>query len=389
MHPKLAKQFEQRRVALHDVGEGGKTASIDWAHAEALAYATILADRTPIRLTGQDSGRGTFSHRHAVLHDYQTGAEYIPLQCISQSRASFEVWDSPLSEQATLGFEFGYSVQSPEALVLWEAQYGDFVNVPQAIIDQFILSARSKWGQLPTLVMLLPHGYEGQGPEHSSARLERFLQMVAEDNVRIANCTTAAQYFHILRRQAKTLSSDPRPLIIMTPKSLLRNPVAASPIEAFTQGRFNPVLGDASTEARPEAVRRLVFCSGKVYYDMLAAREQSDAPLVALTRIEELYPFPADQVAEVILRYPRLEEVAWVQEEPRNMGAWTYVAPRLRDILGPRLPLRYIGRTRRSSPSEGSHHWHVREQTLLVQAAVRTPGAAIEESLNREVEHAG
>jgi 2-oxoglutarate dehydrogenase E1 component len=213
--------------------------------------------------------------------------------------------------------------------------------------------------------------------------------MVAEDNLRVASCTTAAQYFHILRRQAQLLRTDPRPLVLLTPKSLLRNPLAASSIEDFTQGRFQAVLPDTATLARPETVRRMVFCSGKVYYDMLAAREDADAPRVALTRVEELYPFPAEMLEELLASYPNLEEVAWVQEEPRNMGAWTYVAPRLRDILGRRLPLRYIGRTRRASPSEGSHAWHVREQTLLVQAAIRCPGAGIEQSINREVEHAG
>jgi 2-oxoglutarate dehydrogenase E1 component len=238
--------------------------------------------------------------------------------------------------------------------------------------------------------MLLPHGYEGQGPEHSSARVERFLQMVAEDNLRIANCTTAGQYFHILRRQAKLLAVDPRPLILLTPKSLLRNPLAASPAAELAEGKFRPLIEDPDSLKKPEAVRRLVLCSGKVYYDLLAARESGDGPpAVALTRVEELYPFPADLLAGLIDRYPRLEEVAWVQEEPRNMGAWTFVAPRIRDIIGRRLPLRYIGRTRRASPAEGSHGWHLREQTLLVQAAVRCGPGVIQESLNREVEHAG
>jgi len=281
------------------------------------------------------------------------------------------VWESPLSEAAALGFEFGYSLQAPEALVLWEAQYGDFVNVPQVIIDQFIVSARSKWGQQSAMVMLLPHGYEGQGPEHSSARLERFLQMAAEDNLRIANCTTAAQYFHILRRQTRMLTMDPRPLILMTPKSLLRNPLAASPPELFSQGCFRPVLDDEKAAENPGAVRRLVLCSGKVYYDFIAARTGEGPVDVAAVRLDELYPFPADDLAAVVQGYPNLEEVIWLQEEPRNMGAWTFVAPRVRDILGNRLPLHYVGRTRRASPSEGSHQWHTREQRRLIEAAVR------------------
>jgi 2-oxoglutarate dehydrogenase E1 component len=331
-----------------------------------------------------------------------------PASAASRSRSSppraapSKVWNSPLSEQATLGFEFGYSVQAPDTLVLWEAQYGDFANVPQAIIDQFLVSARSKWEQRCGLVMLLPHGYEGQGPEHSSARLERYLQMAAEDNLRIANCTTAAQYFHLLRRQARLLSLDPRPLVLMTPKSLLRNPLAASPVSELTAGRFHPVLPDDSPRRDRAAVRRLVLCSGKVYYDLCAAREASEGALesIAVVRIEELYPFPAPEIAAIVRGYTQLQEVVWLQEEPRNMGAWTYVAPRIRDLLQGQLPLRYVGRTRRASPAEGSHHWHIAEQERLVAAALRaeveTPAddgpdeaAPIEESVNPEVEHVG
>jgi 2-oxoglutarate dehydrogenase E1 component len=389
LNSKLEKPFGRRLEAVTMAEDAD--ARIEWAHAEALAFASILADGTPIRMTGQDVGRGTFSHRHAVLLDSQNGERYIPLQAIPAARASFEIWDSPLSEQATLGFEFGYSVAAPEALVLWEAQYGDFVNVPQAIIDQFIVSARHKWDQRSGMVMLLPHGYEGQGPEHSSARLERFLQMAAEDNVRIANCTTAAQYFHILRRQAQLLRLDPRPLIMMTPKSLLRNPLAASAIRQFTRGQFQAVLDDDMAAPDRGAVRRLILCSGKVYFDLLAARQRRPeaSETIAALRVEELYPFPADDLARMIDTYPRLEEVVWLQEEPRNMGAWTFMAPRVRDILGTQLPLRYIGRTRRASPSEGSHSWHVAEQERLVGAAFWTSQAPIEESVNREVEHAG
>jgi len=290
---------------------------------------------------------------------------------LTKARASFEVWDSPLSETATMGFEFGYNVTAPEALVLWEAQYGDFVNVAQVIVDQFVVSARSKWGQEPSLVLLLPHGYEGQGPEHSSAHLERFLQLAAEDNVRIANCSTAAQYFHILRRQAQLLSRDPRPLVLLTPKSLLRHSLAASSAAELSSGRFQPVIDDPFADTA--AARRLVFCSGKIYIGLAAtgrlAGGSSGAEGLAVARLEELYPFPADRIAAAVARYPNLREVAWLQEEPRDMGAWTYVAPRLRDILADRLPLLYIGRTRRASSAEGAHEWHMKEQQHILEAA--------------------
>ncbi|MBI4493106.1 MAG: 2-oxoglutarate dehydrogenase E1 component, partial [Chloroflexi bacterium] len=363
------------------LGEGqgeGKAQSaerrIDWAHAEALAFASILADGTPIRLTGQDTARGTFSQRHLVLHDVETGATCTPLQALPSARAAFDVWDSPLSEAGALGFEFGYDVQAPEALVLWEAQYGDFANGAQVIIDQFIVSARSKWGQRPSLVLLLPHGYEGQGPEHSSARPERFLQLAAEDNLRLANCTTAAQYFHLLRRQARLLRLDPRPLVVLTPKSLLRHPLAASRPEELSQGRFQPVLDDPGARREPQAVRRLILCSGKVYVDLaatgkLAGSGPEACSHVAVVRVEELYPFPAAEVTALVAAYARLEEVVWLQEEPRNMGAWTFVAPRLRDLLCGRLPLLYVGRTRRASPAEGSYEWHVQEQARIAEAA--------------------
>lgn len=357
LHPKLKPAFEKRRK-LAD--------SIDWAHAEALAFAAILVDGTPIRLTGQDTQRGTFSQRHLVLHDFETGAKRVPLQDLAEAQASFEVWDSPLSETATMGFEFGYNVMAPEALVLWEAQYGDFVNVAQVVVDQFVASARSKWEQQPSLVLLLPHGYEGQGPEHSSAHLERFLQLAAEDNLRIANCSTAAQYFHILRRQARLLRLDPRPLVLLTPKSLLRHPLAASRPEELAGGSFRPVID--ATATGPNAAQRMVLCSGKVAIDLAASGRLEGSPL-AVARIEELYPFPADEIADVLRRYPNVREVAWLQEEPRDMGAWTYVAPRLRDVLADRLPLLYIGRTRRASSAEGAQEWHVKEQQRILEAA--------------------
>ncbi len=388
LHPKLARPFSRR---LNAFSEEGDAARLEWSHAEALAFGSILADGTPIRLTGQDSGRGTFSQRHAVVHDCEDGERYIPLQRLPAARASFEVWDSPLSEQAVLGFEFGYSLQAPESLVLWEAQYGDFVNVPQAMIDQFIVSARTKWDQESGLVMLLPHGYEGQGPEHSSARPERFLQLAAEDNLRIANCTTAAQYFHLLRRQAWLLRRDPRPLILFTPKSLLRHPDAASSIVDLTEGKFQPVLSEPGGHPEPAAVRRLILCSGKVYYDLTEEWKQSGPrpKELAVARIEELYPFPADEIGRILAGYPNLEEVVWLQEEPRNMGAWLFVAPRLRDVLDSRLPLHYVGRTRRASPAEGSRGWHVREQGWLVEAATRLGGGLPDESVGGEVQHGG
>ncbi|HEY7848472.1 MAG TPA: 2-oxoglutarate dehydrogenase E1 component, partial [Ktedonobacterales bacterium] len=283
---KLERLLARRREALEKPG------GIDWGFAETLAFAATLADGTPIRLAGQDSERGTFSQRHDALHDARTGGVYIPLQALPQARASFAVYNSPLSEAAALGFEYGYSVHAPNTLVLWEAQFGDFANAGQVLIDQFIAAARAKWRQLPGLVLLLPHGYEGQGPEHSSGRLERYLQLAAEDNLRVVNCTTAAQYFHLLRAQAKLLATAPRPLIVMTPKSLLRHPRAGSSLSDLTEGRFEPVLADE--QAAPEAVRRLILCSGKVVVELAAALAARSAPpdWIAVARVEQLYPYP-------------------------------------------------------------------------------------------------
>ena len=369
LHPRLERFFARRRAAFEENPEMTRR-TVDWAHAEELALASILADGTPVRLTGQDTVRGTFSQRHLVLYDVETGTPYSRLQALPAARASCEVWDSPLSESSTLGFEYGYSVQAPDALVLWEAQYGDFINVAQAMVDEFVVSGRAKWGQRSALVLLLPHGYAGQGPDHSSGRMERFLQMAAEDNLRIANCTTAAQYFHLLRRQARLLELDPRPLVVFTPKSLLRHPLAASAPRDLAEGRFHPLLEDVEASRTPERVRRLVLCTGKVYVDLAATGRLAEVERpVAVARVEELYPFPAEAIARLIESYPRLEEVVWLQEEPRNMGAWAYVAPRLRDLVRGRLPLRYIGRTRRASPAEGTYEWHAREQARLVDAA--------------------
>ncbi len=364
-HPKLWQQLERRRGALGE--EGG----IDWGHAEALALASLLADGTPVRLTGQDAERGTFAHRMAVLHDVNSGALHVPLHHVPGARGVVEVYNSPLSETAVMGFEYGFSTVAPRDLVLWEAQYGDFVNVAQPIIDQFISSDRAKWGQRSGLVLLLPHGYEGGGPEHSSARLERFLQLCAERNMVVAYPSTPAQYFHILRRQA--LRADRQPLVLMQPKSLLRLPAAAARLEDLAEGGFQPVLDDLAVADRRDDVRRLVLCTAKMYYDLLAARPQ--AADVALVRVDELYPWPGDAVAEIVDRYPNLEDVVWAQEEPKNMGAWTYVSPQLRVATGNMLTIRYIGRPERASPAEGYSKAHEEEQKRIV-AEVLNPAAS-------------
>ncbi len=365
-HARLERTLQRRRTAIDQ--EGG----IDWAFAESLAFASILAEGVPIRMSGQDSERGTFSQRHLVLHDAESGATYTPLQALPQARASFAIYNSPLSEAAVMGFEYGYSVHAPEALVLWEAQFGDFANAGQVLIDQFIVAARAKWRQFPSLVLLLPHGYEGQGPEHSSGRVERFLQLAAEDNLRIANCTTAAQYFHLLRAQAALLATAPRPLVIMTPKSLLRHPLAASSLGDLATGRFQPVLEEASIEARHGQVRRLILCSGKVAVDLAqAARQQArSADWLAVARVELLYPFPAEALRRVLASYPNLREVVWLQEEPRNMGAWWYVEPRLRELLAGEVPLRYVGRPEHASTATGLADVHLAEQSALVEEAL-------------------
>src|SRR5213592_4191509 len=318
VNPKLAKQLERRRAALD---EGG----IDWGQAEELAFASLLVEGIPVRLTGQDTERGTFSHRHLVLHDAHNGERYSPVQNLREATASFEVHNSPLSEAACLGFEYGYSVAAAETLVCWEAQFGDFVNGAQVAIDQFIVSGLSKWGQTSRLTLLLPHGYEGNGPEHSSARLERFLQLAAQENIRIADCTTAAQYFHLLRRQA--LDPAARPLIVMTPKGLLRLKEASSHLQELSAGEFRPVM--LEPDASREAVRRLVLCSGKVYYDIAGHELRPDADWVAIGRLEQLYPFPVPAASELIESFPNLKELVWAQEEPQNMGAWRSIRHRL------------------------------------------------------------
>jgi len=372
-NPKLERLFQKSRGELDD--EGG----IDWAHAEALAFASLLEDGVPIRLTGQDTVRGTFSQRHAALYDVETGERYVPLQNIPQANASFAVYNSPLSEIAVLGFEYGYSVSAHDALVLWEAQYGDFANVGQPMIDQFIVSGQAKWGQTSGLVLLLPHGYEGQGPEHSSARLERYLQLAAHENVRVANLTTAAQYFHLLRAQA-ALRDDQRPLIIMTPKSLLRHPMAASSLENFTEGKFLPVLDDEQTRERADSVERLILCSGKFYAELTASDLREEAVDTAVARIELLYPFPEERVRDVIEGYPNLREILWVQEEPQNMGAWSFVEPRLRELTHGETPVLYVGKPARPSPAQGSARFHKEEHAGVVRAAFESVDEGLEEA---------
>jgi 2-oxoglutarate dehydrogenase E1 component len=365
---KLERLFQKNR---------GDLESIDWAHAEALAFASLLEDGVPIRLTGQDTVRGTFSQRHAGLYNTETGEAYVPLQNIPQAKASFAVYNSPLSEIAVLGFEYGYSVNAHDALVLWEAQYGDFANVGQPMIDQFIVSGQSKWGQTSDLVLLLPHGYEGQGPEHSSARLERFLQLAAKENIRVANLTTAAQYFHLLRAQA-ALKDNQRPLVIMAPKSLLRHPMAASRLEDLTDGSFQPVLADE--EASADAVERLILCSGKIYTELAGSDYREEAPETAVGRIELLYPFPEERVREMVEGYKELREILWVQEEPKNMGAWTFVEPRLRALTGEEIAITYIGKPARPSPAQGSARFHREEHAGIVQAAFGRAEGDLEEA---------
>jgi 2-oxoglutarate dehydrogenase E1 component len=359
-HPRLAKQLERRRDAL---GEAG---GVDWGHAEALAFGSLLREGISVRMSGQDCERGTFSHRHAVLSDVQTGAKYTPLAAVPQAPVRFDIHNSALSETAVMGFEYGYSVAATDALTLWEAQFGDFANVAQPIIDQFIAADRAKWGQDSALVLLLPHGYEGQGPEHSSARLERFLQLCAENNLRVAYPTSPAQYYHILRRQAR--QKPRRPLVLMQPKSMLRLPVAMSTLEDLTTGTFQTVIDDPTGASKREQVTRIVCCSGKVYWD-LAAREVP--PTVALVRIEELYPWPHAEVAAVVDAYPNVTQVAWVQEEPKNQGAWSYVAPLLRVSAGTALEVPYIGRPERASPAEGYPSDHNAMQARIVDEALQ------------------
>jgi 2-oxoglutarate decarboxylase len=378
LNPKMVSQLARRAK----MGEG--TLPIDWAFAEAIAFGSLALEGTQVRLSGQDSGRGTFSQRHAVLYDTQTGKAWAPLSELhsdNDSHGRFEVFDSSLSEAGVLGFEYGYSVISRDALVLWEAQFGDFNNVAQSIIDQYISSSEDKWKQTSRLTLLLPHGYEGQGPEHSSARLERFLQLCAANNLCVAYPSTPAQYFHLLRRQIREGSE--RPLIVMTPKSLLRLPAAASAIDDLTNGGFRPLIDDAEA-GDANAVERIVFCSGKVFYDLVHARGHSPTPgspggqpgrggaegAVALIRLEQFYPFPVTAVKDVIAKYPNAKDLIWCQEEPKNMGAWTFIEGRFEDLIPGGDRLRYVGRAESPSPATGNYAVHTKEQEKLVGEAL-------------------
>lgn len=356
-HPKLKRLIESRIGVL----DGGM---LDWATGEALAFGSLLVEGIPVRLSGQDSRRGTFSHRHSVLVDYTNGNEYIPLNHIREGQEQYTAFDSLLSEYAVVGFEYGYSIVRPSALVMWEAQFGDFVNGAQIVIDQFIAAAEDKWGQKSGLVMLLPHGFEGQGPEHSSARLERFLVLCAENNLRVASPTTTAQFFHLLRRQAHL--ADKKPLIVMTPKSNLRAEVAKSPASEFTDGRFHFILDDPEPPADP---KRLLLCTGKVAFDLLKYRNDNGVDDTAVIRVEQLYPFAHDDFAELFKRYPHARDIRWVQEEPKNMGAWNFIYRELREVLRTPYHLTYVGRVSSGSPAAGSGTLHDIEQKKLVREA--------------------
>ena len=363
-HAKLIGLLDRRRKVV------AERLPIDWAMGEVFAFGSLVLEGTRVRLSGQDSSRGTFSHRHAVLVDQDSGEEYTPLDHISEQQARFEVFDSLLSEAAVLGFEYGYSLAEPGTLTLWEAQFGDFANGAQVIIDQFIGSAHVKWGRMSGLVMLLPHGYEGQGPEHSSARIERYLQICAEDSIQVVNCTTPAQLFHVLRRQMRRAYRAP--LVIFTPKSLLRLPEATSKIEDFTDARFQRVIEDAIAVSSTDAVERVLICSGKVYYDLMAERKkrfEGSEGRVAILRLEQLYPWPDDILGEMIAQYKNALRVVWVQEEPANMGAWTFVRERIQGFLPELANLAYAGRAPSASTAVGSTRIHIKQQNALLEAA--------------------
>jgi 2-oxoglutarate dehydrogenase E1 component len=361
LNPTLEKRFIPRRVeALENGGP------FDWAFAESLAFGSLLLEGSPVRLSGQDCRRGTFSHRHAVFYDYETRERYIPLQNLSEDQAKFCVYNSLLSEFAVLGFDYGYSLSYPSMLLMWEAQFGDFSNGAQVIIDQFISSAESKWQTPSDLVMLLPHGYEGMGPEHSSARLERFLQLCAEENLIVGNFTTPAQYFHALRRQKHR--DFRKPLILMTPKSLLSRPEAVSSEEDFLEGTcFQEILPDQMVFENPDQVKRVILCSGKVYYDLVAYRNDHGISDTAIIRIEQLYPFHGEMLKAIMAQFTKVDQFIWCQEEPKNMGAWTYVAPQLEATLG--VWPTYVGRKPGSSPAAGSKAMHYREFKAFLSKA--------------------
>jgi 2-oxoglutarate dehydrogenase E1 component len=376
LNPKMVSQLARRAK----MGEG--TLAMDWAFAEAIAFGSLALEGTRVRLSGQDSGRGTFSQRHAVLYDTQTGRAWAPLselESADNARGRFEVFDSSLSEAGVLGFEYGYSVIATDALVMWEAQFGDFNNVAQSIIDQYISSSEDKWKQRSRLTMLLPHGYEGQGPEHSSARLERFLQLCAANNLCVCYPSTPAQYFHLLRRQIR--QGFERPLIVMTPKSLLRLAAAASSVEQLTSGGFQPVIDDAEVNDVND-VSRIVFCSGKVFYDLADGRRKMNGNdkesvtgavptgsqgSVAVIRVEQFYPFPLSAIKQAIAKHPNAKELIWCQEEPKNMGAWTFMEGKFEDLVPGGDQLRYVGRAESASPATGNYSVHTQEQEKLVR----------------------
>lgn len=367
IHPRIAKQLEVKQKII-EVGEG-----LDWAMGELLAYGTLLAENVPVRLSGQDCGRGTFSHRHAVLIDQENEERYIPLNNLEvEKQANYEVIDSNLSEFAVLGFEYGYSLVKPRSLVIWEAQFGDFSNGAQVIIDQFISSAEIKWLRMSGLVMLLPHAYEGQGPEHSSARLERYLQLCAEDNMQVANCTTPANFFHILRRQIHR--NFRKPLVVMTPKSLLRHKLAVSSINEMAEGtKFKPVIGE-NEQISDDKVTKIIITSGKVYYDLLETRQKHNITNIALIRIEQYYPFPEKELLEELKKYKNANNIIWCQEEPKNMGAWDFIEPRIERVLTiNKLKAsrpNYVGRRNAASPANGYQRVHSKEQEDLIKEAL-------------------
>ncbi|MEO0998710.1 MAG: 2-oxoglutarate dehydrogenase E1 component, partial [Pseudomonadota bacterium] len=361
LHPRVKKIMDDRLAMA-----AGK-APMDWGFAETMAYASLLDEGYQVRITGQDSERGTFFHRHAVLHDQNNNTEHTPLSEISDDPRAFTITDSLLSEEAVLAFEYGYTTTEPGALVVWEAQFGDFANGAQVVIDQFISSGEAKWGRICGLTLFLPHGYEGQGPEHSSARLERFLQLCAEHNMQVCVPSTPAQSFHMLRRQM--LRSFRKPLIVMTPKSLLRHKLSVSPLSDLTDGEFRTVIGEVDT-LEQKKVERLVFCSGKVYFDLLQARRERELDDVALIRIEQLYPFPSERYAETLAAWPGAKDIVWCQEEPQNQGAWYQIRHRLHEALTSGQTLQYAGRAGAAAPAAGMFALHVRQQQALVAAAL-------------------
>ena len=361
LHSRVAKVMADRELMTQ-----GQLA-LDWGYGETMAYATLLMEGHNVRITGQDVGRGTFSHRHAILLNQDTGENYIPLRHLAENQGHMQIYNSLLSEAGVLGFEYGYSATDPNTLVIWEAQFGDFANGAQVVIDQFISSGETKWGRLSGLVMLLPHGFEGQGPEHSSARLERYLQLCADQNIQVCTPTTPAQIFHLLRRQL--LRNYRKPLIVMSPKSLLRHKLAVSSLEELTDGQFQPVIGEIDA-LNPQAVTRVVLCGGKVYYDLLETRRQDQLEHVAIVRIEQLYPFPVDYFKQELRRYPNLQELVWCQEEPKNQGAWYQSRHHFVDNIDPAIRLSYAGRVASAAPAVGNYKTHISEQKAVVHSAL-------------------